>query len=82
LGICVIPSGTGLTMKLVLDITGSHVIKGATWNHEDLIVIKNGINSTDRLRNFLSKFGFPFDDHHDIMQWFVGQVRFTTTFVG
>ncbi|CAI2195050.1 4616_t:CDS:2, partial [Funneliformis geosporum] len=81
LGICVIPSETGLTMKSVLNITGSHVMKGATWNHENLIVIKNRLDLTDRLRNFLSKFGFPFDDHQDIMQWFVGRVRFATTFV-
>ncbi|CAB5378224.1 unnamed protein product [Rhizophagus irregularis] len=79
-GICVIPSGTGLTMKSVLDI-GSHTLKGATWNHEDLIVIKNEFGSTKMLRNFLSKFGFPFDDHQDIMWWFVGRVRFATTFV-
>ncbi|CAB4484779.1 unnamed protein product [Rhizophagus irregularis] len=80
-GICVIPSGTGLTMKSVLDITGSHAMKGATWNNEDLIVIKNEFGSTKMLRNFLSKFGFPFDDHQDIMRWFVGRVRFATTFV-
>jgi len=72
LSIYVIPLGTGLTMKLVLDITGSHVMKGATWNYEDLIIIKNGFNSTNKLRNFLSKFGFLFNNHYDIMQWFVG----------
>ncbi|CAB4442739.1 unnamed protein product [Rhizophagus irregularis] len=57
-GICVIPSGTGLTMKSVLDITGSHTMKGATWNNEDLIVIKNEFGSTKMLRNFLSNLGF------------------------
>ncbi len=43
--------------------------------------IKNGFNSTNKLRNFLSKFGFLFNNHYDIMQWFVGWVRFTITFV-
>ncbi|PKY60564.1 hypothetical protein RhiirA4_484411, partial [Rhizophagus irregularis] len=80
-GICVIPSGTGLTMKSVLNLTGSHVMKGSTWKNEELIIIKNGFDSVEKVRNFLSKFGFPCDDHRDIMQWFVGRVRFATTFI-
>jgi hypothetical protein len=68
-------------MKSVLNLTGSSIMKGSTWKHEELIVVKNEFDSVDRLRNFLSKFRFPCDDHRDIIQWFVGRVRFATAFI-
>jgi hypothetical protein len=76
---CVIPSGTSLTMKSLLNITG-HIMKGSTWNHEKLNVIKNGFDSVDS-QKFPIKFRFPCVDHCDIMQWLVGRVRFATTFI-
>ncbi|RGB27938.1 hypothetical protein C1646_717346 [Rhizophagus diaphanus] len=47
-GTCVIPSGTGLTIKSVLRLTGSHVLKGSTWKNEELIIIKNGFDSVEK----------------------------------
>ncbi|CAG8749792.1 33983_t:CDS:2 [Gigaspora margarita] len=77
--VCVIPSGTGLTMKSVINLTGSGVVKGRNWNNQ-MVIIKNGFDSIDKVRNFLSKFGFPCDDHQNILQWLVGRVRFTASF--
>ncbi|CAH1758246.1 1269_t:CDS:2, partial [Entrophospora sp. SA101] len=77
--LCILPAGTGLSMRTAKTFTGSHLFKGGIM--DDQLIIDNGFDSKKDVEVYLSSFGIPIDPSHDgIMQWLVGRARIASNF--